>query len=741
MRAKLVKPGHRRILLGAASALILSVAAAGTAHASESCDAISGANYNNANTQQGVTNVQLNNGQQFAFDPGDTVTVTITVPPSTRATVFVQGVQATVDNSGNAASSRTETIALVIPESSSGGGDTGPVAIQVVSSSGGGTVNVDFNCTNAPDEPGEPDEPDEPDDAAIDPRRFGGQVDNVVQSIVPGGANGGNLFGDFGVPLDPFLTVEGVLRGNERACDDELERARAAFKQAQERASRANQNRQEAINSAREAAREAADAIRARVAAQNALDAAEKESSEERNELLEASAAFPQTLEESIERDLDAATLSQMDTRLENAKRALEAARIRSGEAEAFSDMAIASQVEIQAKERAAKAQQALAEAIKALDDEVAEAEQALADANAELDRARVNCEGGAPSAFFPVSPTSARPAFAGFSGSLQSAVAAIDGIAGRPNDIVNASFMVLGYASAPVQRVTGGVSLAEARATAEAQGGGLDGLLGDPRFNAWVNGGVTFHLDNSSIGQDGETINVSTGVSYLIDPRVNIGLTARFGHTDRSGATGQTIADTWSLGAFTQVKLPDDFALSAMLAYSLVNIDADTIQGALTASGQTNAKSLAGQLSLSKPFEVEGWTLSPNAGVSFVNIERDAFTASDGTFVGGSNSTQVSAMAGINASTRFDIERANGETIGISPSFGLSGFYNLGRFDPLVGSNGEEITAEGFGLVANAGLAMQFAGGASLGLNSSLSGLTSERKNLSVSARFNLPF
>src|SRR5690606_1867907 len=100
---------------------------------------------------------------------------------------------------------------------------------------------------------------------------------------------------------------------------------------------------------------------------------------------------------------------------------------------------------------------------------------------------------------------------------------------------------------------------------------------------------------------------------SYLISPNVNVGLAARYGDTDVSGVGGSTDAEAWSGAAFTQVSLPSSFSLAGMLAYTGVDVDARFRQGAVTATGKTDADSLAGQLVLSRGYTVHGWTLAPN--------------------------------------------------------------------------------------------------------------------------------
>lgn len=354
---------------------------------------------------------------------------------------------------------------------------------------------------------------------------------------------------------------------------------------------------------------------------------------------------------------------------------------------------------------------------------EFAQAKQAFEAQKAACDRARgASNQASAPS---------------GTDGSFAVA-SALSATGFQPMLLAPASPALLGSDSPGSKSLKGSYSLA----TARAQGGSFAGLLGDKRFNAWVNGGVVFNEnDRRGLGRSGETGVVSGGASYLISPNINVGLAARYGDTDVSGVGGSTDAEAWSGAAFTQVSLPSSFSLAGMLAYTGVALDARFKQGAVTATGKTDADSLAGQLVLSRGYTVHGWTLAPNLGLSFVDIDRDAFTASDGTRVAGSSSTQTSLTAGANLARSFITEGPNGNLITIVPSFGVNGFTNLGLFDPLVGLTGLEFEDDDFGVSLNTGLEVRFQDGASLGLAATFAGVGSDEQNIQLLGGFAVPF
>ncbi|MGH6737041.1 MAG: autotransporter domain-containing protein [Methyloceanibacter sp.] len=644
-------PRFRRLLIGVASAAVLTVVMAGAAQASPGCNALDGQSDSTTASVSG----QIGNGKVFKFEAGDTITVTIVAPPNSFVSVKFLDFEATVDNVGGA-NAKKKTFKVVVDKNAS-------TRVDLDISTSGGTVKISFNCKNAPDDDNnnnDNDNDDDGDDAQLNANQAAGQVDAVVQQIVPGGIDG-DLFRDFGIPFVSPLNAIGFnnpgFQGIE--CDP------AAL---------------EALLAALEAARVKL------VRAERALNETNAELNEARASLAEAVA----------EARLGITADSPKIQRLERAKFEL---------------------VKVQNKRKGAASNQAEA------NKEFVQAFNAFQAQKAACDRAQgasnqASAPGGTDGSFAVASAFSAT----GF----------------QPVLLAPAEPALLGNDSPGSKSLSGSYSLA----TARAQGGSFAGLLGDKRFNAWVNGGVVFNdNDRRGLGQSGETAVVSGGASYLISPSVNVGLAARYGDTDVSGAGGSTDAEAWSGAAFTQVLLPNSFSLAGMLAYSVVDVDGRFVQPGITATGKTDADSFAGQLVLSRGFAVHGWTLAPNLGVSFVDIDRDAFTASDGTRVTGSSSTQTALTAGANLARSFIAEGPNGNRVTIVPSFGVNGFSNLGLFDPLIGLTGQDFEDDEFGVSLNGGLEVQFQDGAALGLAVTWAGAGSDQQNVQILGGFAWPF
>ncbi|MBX3493353.1 MAG: autotransporter domain-containing protein [Parvibaculum sp.] len=651
----------KRVLTGAASAAVILWAIGGEAQASVGCNALSGASFSYTGTGPTINSFsqQLDGGANFTVDPGDTLTINVVVPPNSIVTVNFLGQNITFDNRGSG-TTLADSANFTVPDT--GGPATGPVNL-VGETEGTNTLTVDIDCTNVGSGGGGGGS-----GGASDAAQSAGQADTVVQSIVPGGIDG-NLFGDFGVPLNPFgtgLLSERPIR-QSGDCDDALSAANQAVQEAQA-------DRSEKFNAMRQVAGEASKAIQARVAAENIMTAIQREHGKDRDTL--SNKGLGNAEAQAIIR----ARIAQIDALFRN-----------------FSD---AKEQERAAKERFADAEQALAEA-----------DRALADATAELERVKAKCAGVggsaslAPSplpllAFAPIVPDPGK-LFAGFDlASERRAVEAAEGAAGHP-----------------------------------------EGLLGDERFNLWVNGGITFHRDRTTSGQEGETITFGTGASWRFTPDINAGAAFRYARTDRDGASGETKADTWSVALFAQTKLVEEVMLNAIASYSRVDLDLGfKTGGVVTATGSTNADSLAGQLTVTRSFRLGDWQVTPNLGASIVNVSRDAFTRSDAVAVPASDSTQVSVSGGPTVSTTLSWVSPQGQEITVSPSFGLQAYANVGKFDSVAGAAGARTENDTIGLSANAGLGADLGGGVTLGLGTSWAGIGADQQNISLSAQLTIP-
>ncbi|MBO6719372.1 MAG: autotransporter outer membrane beta-barrel domain-containing protein [Rhizobiaceae bacterium] len=261
-------------------------------------------------------------------------------------------------------------------------------------------------------------------------------------------------------------------------------------------------------------------------------------------------------------------------------------------------------------------------------------------------------------------------------------------------------------------------------------------GLLGNPRFNMWLKGNVTFHIDPTGLLHRGTTVAVAGGASYRILRWLNAGIAARYAHANLFGGTGNGSADAWSVAAFAQAQMAQRLLFEAIVAYSGVTANATFAGGA---TGVATGHSWAGQARLSRTFNIGAWQVTPALGLSLINIQRDAFTASDGTVVAAANSTQTTLTLGPTFRPRQRYVLGDG-AVTVRPEFGIDLFANLGKFDPLIGTGGTAVSSDTFGVTVRTGLGFAFAGGAAANINAAYAGVGGTHQAVSISANLRVP-
>jgi len=218
--------------------------------------------------------------------------------------------------------------------------------------------------------------------------------------------------------------------------------------------------------------------------------------------------------------------------------------------------------------------------------------------------------------------------------------------------------------------------------------------------------------------------------------PELTLGLVGRFGRTDLSSSTGNTEANTFSVGGYAQAELPGQTSLTVIAAYSASDIDASFLDGGLTTTGSTTVDGFSVQAGLSRSFLVEEFLISPNVNVSYSFVDQNAFTISDGTLAPGSTTNQLTASAGLGLSRSYDL----GDGIVFTPSLSFSGFANLTGEDTLLEFDGSSDGSGVFGGAFSAGVSFRAPGGVTAGVSTGLSAVDSGQINYSISGRVSIP-
>ena len=211
--------------------------------------------------------------------------------------------------------------------------------------------------------------------------------------------------------------------------------------------------------------------------------------------------------------------------------------------------------------------------------------------------------------------------------------------------------------------------------------------LLTDPRFNVFASGSISFGENNDgALDQDSFSYGFSLGASYLLTPTLNLGVAGRFAKADIDDVGSDLDVTTFGLAAFAQAKL-DPITIGAIAAYSRSDIDGEFTGATGSATANTDTDVFSGQITASTQFTIEDVTLTPNASVSYVSSNRDAFTLSNGEVAPGNEEDSVIFSLGGSASTSFEMKES-GWTL--SPSIGFAVAENTQRSDgPTLGGTG----------------------------------------------------
>lgn len=265
-----------------------------------------------------------------------------------------------------------------------------------------------------------------------------------------------------------------------------------------------------------------------------------------------------------------------------------------------------------------------------------------------------------------------------------------------------------------------------------------LPGIFGDERFNIWVSPNVSIQ-DNTRSGpnQDGTTVSISGGASWLVQQGLNIGLVARYANTNLKGSGAKTTSDTWSAGAFIQALIAEQVNLTVAGVYSHSDIDSRFTTAGVTARGDANADAFSTQAKLSRSFKMGDFTITPALSASYVHINRKAFTLSDGTFVPGGKSNQLTFSGGPSISRTFVMPESE---IEITPSLGVNFFVNASRAKSFLDANFVRRKSGNYGVSVSGGLGFKTPSGINWAINGGFSGSEGGQRSYTIGGNLTVP-
>ncbi|MEM8796242.1 MAG: autotransporter outer membrane beta-barrel domain-containing protein, partial [Pseudomonadota bacterium] len=253
-----------------------------------------------------------------------------------------------------------------------------------------------------------------------------------------------------------------------------------------------------------------------------------------------------------------------------------------------------------------------------------------------------------------------------------------------------------------------------------------LPGFFGDARFNLFGSSNITFG-ENDGVGQDSFSYAVSGGFSYLVLPRLNIGLAGRYQEADVDSAIAEIDADTWGIAAFAQSELPvggKAIYLEGIVAYSRSDLDSLFNNLGVITTADSITEAFSSQVRASTSFEIERLSISPFLSLSYISTDQASFFLSDGQFAPGAVNDQVTFSSGASLSSSFFLTNTE---IELSPSLGLGAFGTV--------TDGGTV-----GLSGNGSLGFRSERGIGGGLGVGFSGLTGGTRNLSFSGNISIP-
>lgn len=315
------------------------------------------------------------------------------------------------------------------------------------------------------------------------------------------------------------------------------------------------------------------------------------------------------------------------------------------------------------------------------------------------------------------------------------SAFALVDGLSGQGkavHDFINTSMQKGDAASAAqlaedvapsaapvVQTVeTGIMNQAYGAVSSQLSGGHVASAAqgkssGDGMFSkaaAWVR--TLFNkseLDDTSKakGFDVETTGVALGFHKEVAENVKAGVAYAYGDTSVDGHHRDTDVDSHTFMLYGEYK-PSDWYVNAIASYGMSDYDESKHTAVGKIKGSYDVETYGLQAMTGYDFNVNGYTLTPEAGLRYAHIKQDSYRDSAGQRISSDNQDILTGIAGVKASKDFALD--NG--MKLRPEARLAMTYDLmdGENDAIVniGSasyriNGEQL--DRFGIEAGAGL------------------------------------
>ncbi len=240
------------------------------------------------------------------------------------------------------------------------------------------------------------------------------------------------------------------------------------------------------------------------------------------------------------------------------------------------------------------------------------------------------------------------------------------------------------------------------------------------PRWGAWVSGAVTLGDQSSAnqLGYNSTAGSPTIGLDYLLCPNLVVGTLFSYTTTGVDFNDGSNLNENTYLGGLYADWSHGPWYINALAAggYNSYDQSRNTLAG-VAAQGSTSGSEAIASLAGGRDFRAGGWTFSPEIGLQYTYLEKDAFGESGGgglnLNVGEQDVNSLRTKAGLNIQTSFNAlgckftpqlnafwyHECLDDTAGVSNS--LPGAPAVGSFTVNTNQQGRNFAVAGAGISA----------------------------------------
>ena len=198
--------------------------------------------------------------------------------------------------------------------------------------------------------------------------------------------------------------------------------------------------------------------------------------------------------------------------------------------------------------------------------------------------------------------------------------------------------------------------------------------------------------------GFDSDTYGIAFGVDKQIDAKTKVGIGYAYSQTDIDSHRRDIDVDTHTAILYGEYK-PSNWYVNGIATYNWSEYDESKSVANVNADAKYDVDTIGLQAMAGYEFDVNGYMLTPEAGLRYVRIDQDGYTDKLGTRIGSDTSDIATAVAGVKASKDFALD--NG--MNIRPEARLAMSYDLTDDDnnvavTLAGGQGYVVDGEDFG-------------------------------------------